>query len=155
MENLKRDVPKKCHGVDERLIDFCVRFKPYYGGDSDGILWWMSNLAGSTHQTLVGAALQDTTSFAEAIVQATGQLKIIINKWNDLHNELEVARLEPGSELHLKNDFALRFKVVFSGSAHALSYRPLVESIRILFYMVDGIVNGIEAETRRILASRP
>jgi hypothetical protein len=68
----------------------------------------MSHLAGSTHQAIIGAGFQDTTSFAEAIVQTTGPLKIIINKWNDLHNELEVARLPPGSELHIKENFTLR-----------------------------------------------
>jgi hypothetical protein len=114
----------------------------------------MSNLAGSTHQAIIGAGFQDTTSFAEAIIQATGPLSIIINKWNELHNELEVARLSPGSELHIKDKFALRLQVVFGGRSHALSYRPLILSLYQLRSVVEGIVSGIEAETARILRER-
>ena len=51
-EDLKRQVERVCKGVS---------FKPYYGGDSDGILWTMSNLAGSTHRTSIAAGFQDTT----------------------------------------------------------------------------------------------
>ena len=61
-KNLELVVKGKCfNDVDPRLIDYCLLFKPHYGGDSDGILWSMSNLAGSTHQTIVGAGFQDTT----------------------------------------------------------------------------------------------
>jgi hypothetical protein len=149
-ENLKDEVKRKCVNVDQRLIDYCLTFKPHYGADSNGVLWSMSSLAGSTHQTSIGAGYQDTTSFGEAIVQATGPLQIIINKWNDLHNELEVARLTPGSELHLKDNFTLRLQIVFAGRSHALSYRPLVPSLYQLLGIVQGIVLGIEAETARI-----
>ena len=146
-ENLKEEVKRKCVGVDQSLIDYCLLFKPHYGGDSDGVLWSMSNLAGSMHQKLIGVTLQDTTSFGEAIVNAVGPLKIIINKWNDLHNELEVARLTPESELHIKKDFTLRFNIIFGGHSHALSYRPLMQTLYGLFCMVTSIVLGIEAET--------
>jgi hypothetical protein len=81
-------------------------------------------------------------------------LQIIINKWNHLHNELEVARLPPGSELHIKMNFALRLQVVFAGRSHALSYRPVVQSFHELIGVVERIVFGIEAETFPILHER-
>jgi hypothetical protein len=34
--DLKRAVGRRCAGVDKRLIDYCLSFKPHYGGDSDG-----------------------------------------------------------------------------------------------------------------------
>ena len=79
-ENIEREIEKRCRGVDRRLIDYCLTFKPYYGGDSDGVLWSMSSLAGSTHQTSVGVGYQDAGSFGEAIAaaQIVGPLKIII-----------------------------------------------------------------------------
>jgi len=154
LENLKITIEKKFIGVDQELINFCLRFKPYFGGDSDGILWSMSNMAGSTHQAIVGAGFEDTTSFAESVIKWIGGPKLIINKWNDLHNEVEVARLGPSDELHLKSDFVLRFKIIFSGRAHALSFRPLVPSLHYLVNIVEVIVSGIEAETARILLER-
>jgi hypothetical protein len=154
LKNLKITVAKKFMGVDQELIDFCLSFKPYFGGDSDGILWSMSNMAGSTHQVIVGAGFEGTTSFGEAIIKAVGGPKLIINKWNNLHNEIEVARLGPADELHLRSDFTLRFKIIFSGRAHALSFRPLVPSLNYLLNMVEVIVSGIEAQTARILLER-
>jgi hypothetical protein len=150
-EDLKEVVKRNCVGVDRRLINYCLGFKPYYGGDSDGILWSMSRLAGTTHQKIIGAGFQDTTSFGEAVVKAVGPLQLIINKWDSLHNELEVARLTPQSELRIKKDFTLRLNIIFSGSAHALSYRPLVQSLYNLLGIVMSIVFDIEAETARLL----
>jgi hypothetical protein len=149
-DDLKRQVARVCKCVDQRLIDFCLSFKPYYGGDSDGVLWSMSNLAGSTHRTSIGAGFQDTPAILKSVIQYTGPLQLIINKWNDLHNELEVARLTPQASLEIQADFALRFNVVFSGGAHALSYRPVVSSLYDLAGIVESIVLGIEAETNRL-----
>ena len=154
LEHLKITIKEKFIGVDQELIDFCLGFKPYFGGDSDGILWSMSNMAGSTYQAIVGAGFEDTTSFAEAVIKWIGGPKLIINKWNDLHNEIEVARLGPADELHLRSDFTLRFKIIFSGRAHALSFRPLVPSLHYLVNIVEVIISGIEAETARILLER-
>jgi hypothetical protein len=154
LENLKITIEKKFIGVDQHLINFCLRFKPYFGGDSDGILWSMSNMAGSTHQTIVGVGFEDTTSFAEAVLSASGGIKFIINKWNELHNEIEVARIPPDGELRVKSDFTLRFKIIFSERARALSFRPLVPSLHYLVNIVEVIVSGIEAETSRILLER-
>jgi hypothetical protein len=152
--DLEGEIRKKCVNVDRRIINYCLLFKPYYGGDSDGVLWSMSNLAGSTHQHIIGAGFQDTTSFAEAVTHASGT-KIIINKWNDLHNELEVARVSPGSLLQFKNNFTLRLDIVFGGRSHSLSYCPIVRSLRHLQGIVMSIVLGLEAETYRILREDP
>jgi hypothetical protein len=154
IDELNRQVKRKCENVDQALIDFCLMFKPHYGEDSDGFLWSLSSLAGSTHQTSIGAGFQGTTSFGEAILQAKGPLQLIINKWNNLHNELEVARLPSGAELHVKKDFTLRLQIVFAGSCHALSYRPLVETLHELGRIVEGIVLSIEVETARLLRER-
>jgi hypothetical protein len=154
IEDLDREVQKKCQGVDERLVRHCLLSKPHFGDGSDGLLWSMSSIAGKVHRTSIGAGFHDTTSFAEAITYAKGPLQIIINKWNDLHNELEVARLPEGSELHIKEDFRLRLQVIFAGGTHALSYRPLVETLRKLQRIVSSIVLGIEAETACISRER-
>jgi hypothetical protein len=154
IEDLNREVQKKCRGVDERLVRHCLLSKPHFGAGSDGLLWSMSSLAGKVHRASIGAGFHDTTSFGEAITYAKGPLKIIINKWNDLHNELEVARLPEGSELHVKKDFRLRLQIIFAGDTHAMSYRPLVETLRKLHGIVCSIVLGIEAETARLLRER-
>jgi hypothetical protein len=114
----------------------------------------MSKMAGTTHETIVGVGFEDTTSFVEAITLATGGMKLIINKWNELHNEIEVARVPPGGELHVKNDFTLRFEIVFSKRAHALMFCPLIPSLYDLSGIVEVIVAGIEAQTARILRER-
>jgi hypothetical protein len=154
VEDIKDAVRDKCKNVNELLIDYCLSFKPYYGADSNGVLWSMNSLAGSTHQSIVGVGLSDMMSFHKAIIGHAGSMRLTINKWSDLHNELEVARLDPGSLLHVQSDFALQFQIVFSGRAHALSFRPLIESLYLLIHIVERIILGIEAETGRILASR-
>jgi len=147
-------VAKRCKHVDRRLVEYCIReFKPYYGGDSDGILWSMCSIAGTTHQRLVGAGLEDRAGFGRAVTLAQGPLQLIINKWNAANNEMEVARIPPGSELHLKKDFVLHFEVILSGRAQALSYRPLVRTLHQLVGISDGVISGIEAETNRLLGT--
>jgi hypothetical protein len=154
VEDLERSVKRNCEGVDVGLIEFCLLFKPYHGIDGNKVLWSMSKMAGTTHETIVGVGFEDTTSFVEAITLATGGMKLIINKWNELHNEIEVARVPPGGELHVKNDFTLRFEIVFSKRAHALRFCPLIPSLYDLSGIVEVIVAGIEAQTARILRER-
>jgi hypothetical protein len=99
---------------------------------------------GPRSRPLSGQGSRIPPPIGEAIIHITGSLQIIINKWNDLHNELEVARLSPGSELHIEDNFTLRLQVVFAG--RALSYRLPAQSIHQLIGIVDGIVFGIEAD---------
>lgn len=154
IEDLNRTIETSCKNVDRLLIDYCLTFKPYYGGDTDGILWTMSKLAGTYHRSLVGARFQDQGAFVKAVVACQGPLKLIVNKWDGRKNQFEVARLESGSRVQVQENFALPLNVIFPAGSYALEGRPVVESLAKLASMAEGIVSGIEAETTRILRER-
>jgi hypothetical protein len=154
--NLDHEVTRRCQNVDQGLVDFCLSFKPYYGGDSDGVLWSFNNLAGGTHQRSINVAIQsETPVLGEIIMAGCGPLKLVVNaRWVELHNQVEIARMSPGSELHVNKNGTVRLHVIFSDRANALSFRPVIQTLHEICGVVDGIVLGIEAETARILRER-
>lgn len=150
IDDLNRVVEISCKNVDRLLIDFCLSFKPHYGEDSDGVLWAMSHLAGTYHRRLISVRFQDQGAFARAVVECQGPLKLIINKWDGPNNQFEVARIEPGSQIKVQDNFAFPLNVIFAQGAHALSGRPVATTLDHLSGVVHSIVAGIEAETARI-----
>jgi hypothetical protein len=66
IKDLRREVERKCRDVNCSLVRYCLKFKPYYGGNPD--LWSLSHLAGTTHRRIVGVQLLDNATFARSIV---------------------------------------------------------------------------------------
>jgi len=148
--DLRQSRKDKCKRVDRRLIAYAMRFKPYYGGNR--MLWSLARLATYSHQRIIEVRPQDRMDFPKAVIGGHGPLQLTINKWIDMRNELEVARLPIGASLAVKNDFVLTLNVIFSQSGEAVAGREVVAALTDLVGIAESIVLGIEAETARLKA---
>ncbi|MFZ3033235.1 MAG: hypothetical protein WA138_04415, partial [Parvibaculum sp.] len=74
-----------------------------------------------------------------------------INKWNDMRNELEFARIGQGG--YVQMDFAIPLQIIVA-TAEAVAGHEALPLFNTLTGKVEGIVLGLEAETARILSAR-
>lgn len=151
-EDLDREIKRRCRDLHPEIIDLCRNFQPHYDGDRT--LWGMARLAVKKHRHLLSVALEDQGSFVKAIISAKGPLSLIINRWSEFHNELEVARLPPDSQIQIDGNFRLSFKVLFGRAADPFEFRPLFPALREFARKTQGIVMAIEAETDRLIRER-
>jgi hypothetical protein len=141
----------KCDGVDRRIVAYAMRFKPCYRGNP--MLWSLARLATYSHETIIAARPQDTGAYLQtAVVSVTGPMKLTINKWNSLHNEMEIARLPQNASITLNSDAVLSLQVIFGESGEAVKGRQVTTALHQLIGIAEGVVLGLEAETARIKA---
>jgi ribosomal protein L34 len=141
----------KCKGVDRRIVAFALRFKPYYGGNP--LLWSLARLATHSHQKIIAARPHDIGPFIrDATPAGRGPLKFAIHRWNDLRNEMEIARILPGGKLGLDPNAVLALEIVFGSSGEAVAGRNVPRSLKDLIGIAEGVVLDLEAETARLKA---
>ncbi|WP_224672346.1 hypothetical protein [Mesorhizobium sp. BR1-1-7] len=149
--DLRHSRREKCRDVDRRIVAFALRFKPYYGGNP--LLWTLARLATHSHQRIVAVRPEDAGIYLQgAILQVTGPMWLVLSKWCDLHNEMQVARLPGVASITLNPDAVLSLDVVFGASGEAVADRPLVASLNEFIGIAERIVLGLEAETARLKA---
>lgn len=147
--DLRHSRKSKCDKVDRRIVAYAMRFKPNYRGNP--MLWTLARLATHSHESIIAARPRDAGAYIQqAIVSATGPLQLTINKWNDFHNEMEVARLPGNGSLTLNPNAALPLQVIFGESGEAVKGRQLTAALHDLVSIAESVVLGIEAETARL-----
>lgn len=156
LKNLDDEIAARCKNVDPKLVVFIRAFQSHYGGDD--LLYALGSLAGpNKHQRILRISLGSggTQIVAGeqpwAITSGEGGFTIGVNKWNELHNELEFARFGKGTTGNI--DARPILQIVLGTGEPPLS-DPAPTVLDALASKVEGIVLGIEAETARILRER-
>lgn len=154
-KNLDEQIAAHCKNVHTDLIIFIRTFKPHYGGDD--LLYALSALAGQNkHQHILRISRGSKGFVIESkdypwMLNPTAGTTIGISKWNDLRNELEFIRF--GKSVTGNIDARPVIQVVL-GTGEAPLADPAPTVLNAFAGKVEGIVLGIEAETRRIIAAR-
>jgi hypothetical protein len=152
--DLRHSRRTKCDKVDRRIVAYAMRFKPSYRGNP--MLWTLARLATYSHESIIAARPQDTGAYMQqAFVSATGPLQLTINKWNDFHNEMEIARLPANGSLTLNPNAPLPLQVIFGESGEAVKGRQVTTALHDLISIAESVVLGMEAETARLKAGIP
>ena len=123
--------------------------KPYAGGDD--LLYALNRISGpNKHQAIltaqpVATGMQNFTGVVSGNVGIGGG-------WDSAKNELELARLGPGAQLNVNFQVTMAITI---GGGNPASGQPVLGFLDALSGKAEGIINAIEAETARIIRSRP
>ncbi|MBD9540097.1 hypothetical protein IB276_11595 [Ensifer sp. ENS04] len=145
----------KCKSVDSRLSDYIVReFKPYGGGDD--LLYAMSKCTGpNKHQLTLSlqcdlqTMIWDDRFAFQLTGSGMGGDTLGFLGWDSRKQELEFARIFPGSVLKITGQPHLPLFIAICGSPE-LGGDVVVVVLRNLASKVRSIVVAIEAETARL-----
>lgn len=157
-KNLDDETAIKCKGVDPELVKFIRGFNAYYRAND--LLYALGSLSGpNKHQknlrvSFDSAGVKINASgkpWALSTIGATGPSVIGGNRWNALRNELELKRFAKGTTGDI--DASPVLQIVIGTGEPPLS-GPAATVFREFARIVERIILDIEAETKRILASR-
>jgi len=140
----------KCRKVRPDLVDFIKNFNPYFGGDN--LLWALNKLAGiNKHQRIVSIAVNPNSIIEIQRAFWGRNIKtLVINKWNDRKNELEVIRVNSVGDMEVNFSFRLDLEIVM-GKADIVSGQPAIAILNTFVSKAESIVLGIKAESERLL----
>lgn len=141
-------IATKCVGMHADLHTFLRTFQPYLAGDR--LLYELSRLANpNKHQRILRMSTSDsgTVWHSNERLSVKSPFAIGINKWNELRNEIEWARVGVGG--HIQGDFSVPFKVVL-GEGVAPFADPAPTVLGTLAGKVERIVVGLEGKCRHL-----
>lgn len=150
-KNFDDEVTNKCKNVHPDLIALIRGFKPHYGGDD--LLYALSSIAGpNKHQRVISMSLNHSGLQIEptsnAVILHADLRPLRLNRWNELHNELEFMRTGAGAQGQIN---AIPVLQIVVGDGEPPLAGPATANLSALASKAEGIVLGIEAETARIL----
>lgn len=143
---------KRLSGNPPEIHPLLVGFKPHEGGND--LLWGLNSIRNpNSHRVIVpvGQAMM-TQGIGIKQGKINGPSRIGYSDWNPAKNEVEFLRLGPGSTIHYEVNAT--FDVVFEGG-NALSGQPVISTLHAITREVERVVLAVEAETHRIVRSRP
>jgi hypothetical protein len=135
-----RDLPKE-------IFDLMVTFKPYKGGDD--LLWSLNKLANTPkHETILGIDPHFSVVGNSRIgrIVASGSFRWP-PRWDRAKNEMIVAHTPIGEHTEYEFEAALHVEIA---NIPPLAGKPADAVFNAMAGKVESIVNGIEAEARRL-----
>jgi len=129
-----------------------VGFEPHAKGNQ--VLWGLNRLrVPNTHRILSPVLLNAVgTSIGLGTLQMPGGGgQLGYSKWDKIKGEVEFMRLPHGSTY--KYEVMVSYSVTF-GNIDALNEKEIISTLLAMADEVERVVNDIEAETARIIASR-
>jgi hypothetical protein len=135
----------RCKDIPEQFYPFFRTLKPYKGGNE--LLWALNEICvGDKHRMLTPmgtAALRHHVR-----VKATGFFRMpVTHIWDRVKQEMEL--LTVGPDTTGEHDFKFTLFVAFNGIP-VIDGQPVDAVLNELVRVVDGIVLGMEAESRRL-----
>jgi len=130
------------------LQPYLAGLQPYFGGDD--LLWALGTIAGpNKHQITLDVEPRIAGGKAFGGRMANGVA--VTFKWDAAKKEMELARIGPHGEFQM--DLSLTYEIKL-GRAKVVGGQPALAVFDTFLGKTESVVNGIEAETARILASR-
>jgi hypothetical protein len=143
-------VRRGCKKVASDIVTLLRGFQPYKGGND--LLWLMNQLSKmNRHRVLQPVELSGKHSFSINRMIINGATKVMAPLWDHARKELIFAR---AAQPNLEYDLNFIFHISF-GDVEIVRAQPAVPILRRFADEVDRIVLAIEAETQRVVESRP
>jgi hypothetical protein len=133
-----KDIPKE-------VFDFMAACRPYRGGND--LLWALNELANSHKHEIVTPVAIAADQMLVDHAEFSGRAEIGFPRWDRVKQEIVIATVNTA---HVKKlDVKVRTFIAIA-KVDVVAGKPAVGILNELTRMVDGILGGVEAESRRI-----
>jgi hypothetical protein len=137
-------------GIPRELHDYLINLRPYWDQRGNQMLRYFLLVSNPTkHESILSIDVNfDGIGFNEG----NFYFDRVMTVWNEEKTECEIFRTlkarPPQGQIRVNHT------VTFNNAGAGFAARPFVPEIRQVLRVVNGVVLGLEAETRRILATR-